>query len=73
MVTKSPSITAPRPLSAASATATVPVNPQLLGVTFTAQAGAFTFRNAVEFVSDAMGVSRATLYNYLNAHRDGNA
>jgi hypothetical protein len=33
--------------------------------------GAFTLRRAVEDVSDAMGVSRITVYNYLNAlHRD---
>ena len=33
--------------------------------------GAFTLRRAVETVADAMGVSRITVYNYLNAiHRD---
>ena len=32
--------------------------------------GAFTLRRAVEHVADAMGVSRITVYNYLNAiHR----
>lgn len=32
--------------------------------------GAFTLRRAVEDVADAMGVSRITVYNYLNAlHR----
>ena len=32
--------------------------------------GAFTLRRAVEEVADAMGVSRFTVYNYLNAaHR----
>ena len=32
--------------------------------------GAFTLRRAVEDVGDAMGVSRITVYNYLNAlHR----
>lgn len=32
--------------------------------------GAFTVRRAVDLVSDAMGVSRITVYNYLNAlHR----
>jgi hypothetical protein len=32
--------------------------------------GAFTLRRAVEDVADAMGVSRITIYNYLNAlHR----
>ncbi len=32
--------------------------------------GAFTLRRAVEQVADAMGVSRITVYNYLNAiHR----
>jgi hypothetical protein len=29
--------------------------------------GAFTLRKAVEDVADAMGVSRFTVYNYLNA------
>ena len=29
--------------------------------------GAFTLRKAVEHVADAMGVSRFTVYNYLNA------
>ena len=34
--------------------------------------GAFTLRRAVEDVADAMGVSRITVYNYLNAlHRCG--
>ncbi|HEY2429541.1 MAG TPA: helix-turn-helix domain-containing protein [Acidimicrobiales bacterium] len=32
-----------------------------------AERGAFTFRNAVDEVADAMGVSRVTVYNYLNA------
>lgn len=32
--------------------------------------GAFTLRRAVEDLADAMGVSRITVYNYLNAiHR----
>ena len=32
--------------------------------------GAFILRRAVEDVADAMGVSRITVYNYLNAlHR----
>jgi uncharacterized protein YqgV (UPF0045/DUF77 family) len=31
--------------------------------------GAFAIRNAVEEVADAMGVSRVTVYNYLNATR----
>ncbi|MEM9514953.1 MAG: helix-turn-helix domain-containing protein [Actinomycetota bacterium] len=32
--------------------------------------GAFTLRRSVEDVADAMGVSRITVYNYLNAiHR----
>jgi hypothetical protein len=32
--------------------------------------GAFTLRRSVEDVADAMGVSRITIYNYLNAlHR----
>ena len=33
------------------------------------QRGAFTLRRAVEDVADAMGVSRITVYNYLNAIR----
>jgi predicted transcriptional regulator YheO len=34
------------------------------------QNGAFILRRAVEDVADAMGVSRITVYNYLNAlHR----
>jgi uncharacterized protein YqgV (UPF0045/DUF77 family) len=33
--------------------------------------GAFAFRNAVDEVADAMGVSRVTVYNYLNATRSG--
>lgn len=31
--------------------------------------GAFRFRGAVEEVADAMGISRVTVYNYLNAVR----
>lgn len=31
--------------------------------------GAFAIRNAVDDVADAMGVSRVTVYNYLNATR----
>jgi uncharacterized protein YqgV (UPF0045/DUF77 family) len=33
--------------------------------------GAFLLRGAVEDVADAMGVTRITIYNYLNAMRDG--
>ena len=33
--------------------------------------GAFAVRNAVDEVADAMGVSRVTVYNYLNATRSG--
>ena len=32
--------------------------------------GAFRLRKAVENVADAMGVSRFTIYNYLNAAED---
>ncbi len=32
--------------------------------------GAFALRNAADDVADAMGVSRVTIYNYLNAVRD---
>lgn len=32
--------------------------------------GAFTIRRAIEEVADAMGVSRITIYNYLNVIRD---
>ena len=31
--------------------------------------GAFAYRRAVEDVADALGVSRFTVYNYLNAQR----
>jgi hypothetical protein len=34
------------------------------------KAGAFTVRRAAEEVADALGVSRFTVYNYLNAIRD---
>lgn len=41
-----------------------------LAVKLLDQRGAFTLRRAVEDVADAMGVSRITVYNYLNAlHR----
>jgi len=33
--------------------------------------GAFLLRRSTEEVADAMGVSRITVYNYLNAMRDG--
>ncbi len=32
--------------------------------------GAFTLRKSIEDVADAMGVSRITVYNYLNAIRE---
>jgi hypothetical protein len=35
--------------------------------------GAFMLRRAVEDVADAMGVSRITVYNYLNAMRESPA
>ncbi len=34
--------------------------------------GAFAIRNAVDEVADVMGVSRVTVYNYLNATRSAN-
>ena len=41
-----------------------------LAVRLLDERGAFILRRAVEDVSDAMGVSRITIYNYLNAiHR----
>ena len=41
-----------------------------LAVKLLDQRGAFILRRAVEDVADAMGVSRITVYNYLNAlHR----
>jgi hypothetical protein len=41
-----------------------------LAVRMLDEQGAFTLRRAVEDVADAMGVSRITIYNYLNAiHR----
>lgn len=32
--------------------------------------GAFSLRKAIEDIADAMGVSRITIYNYLNAIRE---
>ena len=32
--------------------------------------GAFLLRKSIEYVADVMGVSRITIYNYLNAIRD---
>ena len=32
--------------------------------------GAFLLRKSIEYVADAMGVSRITIYNYLNAIKD---
>ncbi|HSS10001.1 MAG TPA: helix-turn-helix domain-containing protein [Acidimicrobiales bacterium] len=37
-----------------------------LAIGLLAERGAFTLRKAVEDVADAMGVSRFTVYNYLN-------
>jgi predicted transcriptional regulator YheO len=34
------------------------------------QQGAFLLRRSIEEVADAMGVSRITIYNYLNAIRE---
>ena len=42
-----------------------------LAVRLLAERGAFTLRRAVEDVADAMGVSRFTIYNYLNALANG--
>ncbi len=33
--------------------------------------GAFLLRKSIEFIADAMGVSRITIYNYLNAIKGG--
>jgi uncharacterized protein YqgV (UPF0045/DUF77 family) len=33
--------------------------------------GAFLLRKSVDDIADAMGVSRITIYNYLNAEKDG--
>jgi len=45
-------------------------NDKQLAVRLLDQRGAFILRRAVEDVADAMGVSRITVYNYLNAlHR----
>lgn len=45
-------------------------NDKQLAVKLLDQRGAFILRRAVEDVADAMGVSRITVYNYLNAlHR----
>ncbi len=35
------------------------------------QIGAFTLRKAVEEVADALGISRFTVYNYLNRSEEG--
>ena len=32
--------------------------------------GAFQLRKSIEYIADVMGVSRITIYNYLNAIRD---
>lgn len=32
--------------------------------------GAFLLRKSIDYVADAMGVSRITIYNYLNAIKD---
>jgi predicted transcriptional regulator YheO len=32
--------------------------------------GAFLLRKSIEYVADVMGVSRITIYNYLNAIRE---
>ncbi len=32
--------------------------------------GAFLLRKSIEYVADVMGVSRITIYNYLNAIKD---
>lgn len=45
-------------------------NDKQLAIRMLDERGAFTLRRAVEDVADAMGVSRITVYNYLNAlHR----
>lgn len=45
-------------------------NDKQLAVKMLDQRGAFILRRAVEDVADAMGVSRITVYNYLNSlHR----
>lgn len=33
--------------------------------------GAFTYRRSAEIIADALGVSRFTVYNYLNRERPG--
>jgi hypothetical protein len=35
--------------------------------------GAFLLRKSIEYIADAMGVSRITIYNYLNAIKGGMA
>jgi HTH domain len=50
--------------------ATLPREAKQQAVRLLDERGAFTLRRAVEDVADAMGVSRITVYNYLNAlHR----
>ncbi|MFM7537548.1 MAG: helix-turn-helix domain-containing protein [Acidimicrobiales bacterium] len=41
-----------------------------LAVRLLDERGAFLFRRSVDDVADALGVSRITVYNYLNALRD---
>jgi hypothetical protein len=49
---------------------TLPREQKQLAVRLLDERGAFILRRAVEDVADAMGVSRITIYNYLNAiHR----
>ncbi len=48
----------------------LPREQKQLAVRLLDERGAFILRRAVEDVADAMGVSRITIYNYLNAiHR----
>lgn len=45
-------------------------NDKQVAVRMLDQRGAFTLRRSVEDIADAMGVSRITVYNYINAlHR----
>ena len=45
-------------------------NDKQVAVRLLDQRGAFTLRRSVEDIADAMGVSRITVYNYINAlHR----
>lgn len=50
--------------------ATLPREQKQTAVRLLEERGAFTYRKAVETVAEALGVTRFTVYNYLNRVRD---